>query len=283
MACSTALARTRNQVAYSCLAPPPGCEAIRVQRAPHAPGTPKYESNLKLPKAAAALRRPELHDTHEEAAPDAATLTPPLPPKKPLTDNWYYKTKGTRVGPITATKIHELAQHDTINPDTLLWHEQIGSWTPLHNTPFRKTTKTQFRPATTGKWVWWLVFTWPIKATTYSLLMRYAQPDAFPHRIEEAKMLLISGLLTLLVAPLLNLVFVLLDNHELRTAKQKPIPAWRGTLFAPLHLHARAKQVGGENHHLIVWAAFVLLMPRGTLRFSEDITNAFTILFDWLM
>ena len=72
-----------------------------------------------------------------QALPDAAaapqlTLGEPLaiPVDPPVARLWYYEVEGQAMGPVPEAEIRNLLQAGRVSPQTLVWCEDLGSWTP---------------------------------------------------------------------------------------------------------------------------------------------------------
>ncbi len=56
--------------------------------------------------------------------------TSALPPQAPL-PRWYYEERGEARGPVSDTEMNRLVQDGRVRPNTLIWSEDLGDWTPL--------------------------------------------------------------------------------------------------------------------------------------------------------
>lgn len=53
----------------------------------------------------------------------------------PSSHHWYYGAEGVAVGPHTADELRALAADGTVGPTTMLWHADLGRWTPAADVP----------------------------------------------------------------------------------------------------------------------------------------------------
>ena len=44
---------------------------------------------------------------------------------------WYYAENGQRKGPFTPSQFRELVKEGRVQPETLVWHEELPNWTPF--------------------------------------------------------------------------------------------------------------------------------------------------------
>lgn len=46
-------------------------------------------------------------------------------------EQWFYVTRGTKIGPVSVGDLAQLTRADEITPDTLVWRSGIQSWQPI--------------------------------------------------------------------------------------------------------------------------------------------------------
>ena len=66
------------------------------------------------------------------AAAPQLTMGDPLaiPIEPPVARLWYYEVEGQAMGPVPEAEVRDLLQAGRIGPQTLVWCEDLGSWTP---------------------------------------------------------------------------------------------------------------------------------------------------------
>src|ERR1700733_2454444 len=47
--------------------------------------------------------------------------------------NWFYSINSQQLGPVSDPQLDELLNSGKINHDTLVWHEGMADWQPLHS------------------------------------------------------------------------------------------------------------------------------------------------------
>ena len=63
---------------------------------------------------------------------------------------WYYEEKGTRIGPVSKTKIAELIQANVINYDTQVWRNGFQDWKKITETELQNLVNRMGPPPLTG-------------------------------------------------------------------------------------------------------------------------------------
>jgi hypothetical protein len=63
-------------------------------------------------------------------------FAPPQPQAEQQVPRWYYERGGQAIGPVTEDTIRrKFASTDEIQPQTLVWSEDLGTWTPIRDVP----------------------------------------------------------------------------------------------------------------------------------------------------
>ncbi len=50
--------------------------------------------------------------------------------------DWYYGVGGNKLGPIQLAQLEQLVATGQVGPQTLVWHEGMPTWVPVHSLPF---------------------------------------------------------------------------------------------------------------------------------------------------
>ncbi len=47
--------------------------------------------------------------------------------------DWFYAQDGRQMGPVTESRLNELADSGDVSPDTLVWHSGMPEWQPFRS------------------------------------------------------------------------------------------------------------------------------------------------------
>jgi hypothetical protein len=50
--------------------------------------------------------------------------------------DWYYGVGGNKLGPVPLGQLEQLVASGQVGPQTLVWHEGMPTWVPVHSLPF---------------------------------------------------------------------------------------------------------------------------------------------------
>ncbi|MDR6579271.1 DUF4339 domain-containing protein [Pseudomonas extremaustralis] len=156
---------------------------------------------------------------------------------------WFYETRGARVGPFAEQEIKGLVRENKIVRGTLVWCVGMPNWVTIEMSELKYELSTTPPPLASDRvsdlWVWLIALT--------PLLFCIAQPQFLDA--------------CLFIAVLTNSAFCQLDKENLQKAGYNPPSIWWGWgAFVFGYLYLRSRLLGKNQHPLVVWA-ITLLAP----------------------
>jgi hypothetical protein len=171
--------------------------------------------------------------------------------------DWFFTENGQRKGPVTTTRLLELARTEEINGDTPVWRKGLSDWQPLRTTDpgaYLQDTPPPVAPAHINNALVWTIALAPI---AYALFGGMIQSYELENPFEEHPVL---GFLNFFVPAGINAALCLLDERQLKLAgyADKWLTLF-GIMLAPVYLFLRAKRLRQIPSYGIVWVACFIL------------------------
>jgi hypothetical protein len=166
---------------------------------------------------------------------------------------WFYAVGGQRIGPVSADKLRELLDGQTIDRDTPVWRKGMVDWQPLGKTEIGthlEETVPPIRPNDVNNGFVWALAVAPIAYIfVQAAIIDY---QAF-HLGEDVSF---SSTLVWLIPVLANATLCILDERQLRRAGYNS--GWMtffALLLAPVYLFMRAQRLRQTPSYGYVWIA----------------------------
>lgn len=172
-------------------------------------------------------------------------------------ETWFYAVGGQRIGPVSADKLRELLDDQTIDRDTPVWRKGMTDWQPLRTTEIGahlEETPPPIRSNDINNDFVWALAVAPIAY----LFVQIAINDYQSSHLGDD--LSFSSTLVWLIPTLANATLCILDERQLNRGGYSS--GWMtlfALLLAPVYLFMRAQRLRQTPNYGYVWiASFVV-------------------------
>ena len=160
-------------------------------------------------------------------------------------DGWFYVDNHKRFGPFSDDQVQGFIRDGRIARDTLVWKTGMADWKPAKETELQSILEDVLPPL-------------PINAISHKYAWAMATVPFLASAILTATGLSLA--LQIIIVLIINSIFAILDERELRKADMNPNRwVWMGFFIIPVYLFIRASKTDKKYGYAITWCVLFVL------------------------